>query len=250
MLRKLLVVVVVGLLPSLPGPVGAQGQLAWAPAVAAPVNIILFVGNSLFHGKYQPVLAYNAAHVTDENYGLPATDPRCETTTGESVVWGGIPGIFQQFTEEAGPRYEVHFEEINARPLQYHYEHALSIIQQPRWNTVVLQEHSVWALPPRCGGHPEQFRDYATRLERAVHAASPAASVFLFQTWPRRPLLPVRHALHRPAHRLDGPRAARGLLRFAGAKSGLQKHCAGRRCLATRRVNRLGPAQSLRPRTR
>ena len=156
--------------------------------MAAPVNTILFVGNSFFHGKYQPVLAYNAAHVTDENYGLPATDPRCETTTGEPVVWGGILGIFQQLTEEAGLRYEVHFEEINARPLQYHYEHAISIIQQPRWNTVVLQEHSVWALPPRRGGHPEQFRDYATRLERAVHAASPAASVFLFQTWPRADL--------------------------------------------------------------
>lgn len=171
----------------LPGPAGAQGAPAH-PAASPPVKTILFVGNSFFHGKYQPVLAYNAAHVIDENYGLPATDPRCETTTGEPVVWGGIPGIFQQFTEEAGLSYEVHFEEINARPLQYHYEHALPIIQQPRWHTVVLQEHSQWALPPRHGGHPDLFRDYATRLERAVHTASPAASVFLFQTWPRADL--------------------------------------------------------------
>lgn len=186
-LRQLAALAVTGLLASHYTTVGAQVRPTRTPA-AEPVNTILFVGNSFFHGKYQPVLAYNAGHVIDENYGLPATDPRCETTTGEPVVWGGIPGIFQHFTEEAGLKYEVHFEEINGRPLQYHYEHALSVIQQPRWNTVVLQEHSQWALPPRHGGHPELFREYATRLERAVHAANPAANVFLFQTWPRADL--------------------------------------------------------------
>ena len=185
-LRKLLALAVAGLLAN--SFTSADAQQVARPVAAAPVKTVLFVGNSFFHGKYPPVLAYNAAHVTDENYGLPATDPRCETTTGEPVVWGGIPGIFQQFTEEAGLNYEVHFEEINARPLQYHYDHALSIIQQPRWHTVVLQEHSQWALPARHGGHPELFRDYATRLEQAVHAANPAASVFLFQTWPRADL--------------------------------------------------------------
>ena len=186
--RKLLALALIGLLPRFSTPATAQPQGPAPGAAAAPANVSLFVGNSFFHGKYQPVLAYNAAHVTDENYGLPASHPRCETTTGEPVEWGGIPGIFQEFTEQAGLRYEVHFEEINARPLQYHYEHALSIIQQPRWHTVVLQEHSQWALPPRHGGHPELFRDYATRLEQAVHAANPAASVFLFQTWPRADL--------------------------------------------------------------
>ncbi|GAB3579945.1 hypothetical protein [Hymenobacter daeguensis] len=160
---------------------------AQRPAAGRPTTI-LFVGNSFFHGKYQPVLAYNAARVTDENFGLPAGHPRCETTTGEPVVWGGIPGIFQQFTEEAGLNYEVHFEEINAKPLQYHHEHALAIIQQPRWNKVVLQEYSTGPLPARHGGHPDNFRDYATRLEQAVHAANDEARVYLLQTWPRADL--------------------------------------------------------------
>ena len=60
-----------------------------APALAQtrPVpNVILFVGNSFFHDQYQPVLAYNAARVTDENYSLPSTDPRCETSNGEPVI--------------------------------------------------------------------------------------------------------------------------------------------------------------------
>ena len=166
----------------------ARAQQPATRAARAPANTILFVGNSFFHGKYQPVLAYNATHVTDENYGLPSSSPRCETPTGKPVIWGGIPGIFKQLTEEAGLHYDVHFEEINAKPLQYHFENALPVIQQARWNTVVLQEHSMWALPTRRGGHPEGFRDYATRLERAVHAASPAARVFLFQTWPRADL--------------------------------------------------------------
>ena len=178
---------VAGLLASHSTPAGAQNRPA-RPAAAEPVKTILFVGNSFFHGKYQPVLAYNAAHVVDENYGLPATDPRCETTTGEPVVWGGIPGIFQQFTEEAGLRYEVHLEAINSQSLQYHYEHALPVIAQARWNAVVLQEHSLWALPARRGGHADRFRDYATRLERAVHAASPGARVLLSQTWARADL--------------------------------------------------------------
>ncbi|MBO2009459.1 hypothetical protein [Hymenobacter negativus] len=166
---------------------GEQLLLAQKPASAQPTTI-LFVGNSFFHGKYQPVLAYNAAHVTDENFGLPAGHPRCETATGESVVWGGIPGIFQQFTEEVGLNYKVHFEEINAKPLQYHYDHALSVIQQPHWNTVVLQEYSTGPVPTRHGGHPASFRTSATRLEQAVHTANREAKVFLFQTWPRADL--------------------------------------------------------------
>jgi hypothetical protein len=59
----------------------------------------------------------------------PAGHPRCEALTGEPVLWDSIPGIFQQFTQGAGLNYKVHFEEINAKPLQYHHEHALSKIK-------------------------------------------------------------------------------------------------------------------------
>ena len=37
---------------------------------------VLFVGNSFTHGKYAPVLNYNAASVIDENFGLPSTSLR------------------------------------------------------------------------------------------------------------------------------------------------------------------------------
>jgi hypothetical protein len=148
-------------------------------------HTILFVGNSFFHGKYPPVLNYNAENVKDENFGLPKEDPRFENHPEEPGPWGGIPGIFKKLADEAGLNYEVHIESISGKTLKYHYENVLPLIQQPRWNTVVLQENSAYALPARRTGHPEVFREYAARLEQAVHTANPTARLYLYQTWAR-----------------------------------------------------------------
>ncbi|MCB2408219.1 hypothetical protein [Hymenobacter lucidus] len=137
-------------------------------------NTILFVGNSFFHARYDPAFSYNAANITIEKVGKQKIGP-----------WGGIPGIFKQFTEQAGLRYDVHFECINGESLKMHYDSALYIIGQPRWHTVVLQEHSMWPLPTARKGKPAVFRDYATRLEQAVHQANPAARLYFYQTWAR-----------------------------------------------------------------
>ena len=169
----------------------ALGGLLSGPAAAQKVaqpEVILFVGNSFFHGKYPPVLNYNAAGVQDENFGLPPDSPRHESHPAEPGPWGGIPGIFKTLTAEAGLSYEVHIEAISGKTLRYHYEHALPVIRQARWTAVVLQEHSTWPLPARRAGHPAEFYDYATRLEQAVHAASPAARLYLYQTWARADL--------------------------------------------------------------
>jgi hypothetical protein len=157
---------------------------ALAQAKAAP-NTILFVGNSFFHGKYPPVLNYNAENVKDENFGLAKEDPRFENHPEEPGPWGGIPGIFKKLTDEAGLNYEVHIESISGKTLKFHYENVLPLIQQARWNTVVLQENSAYALPARRTGHPEVFREYAVKLEQAVHVANPNARLYLYQTWAR-----------------------------------------------------------------
>jgi hypothetical protein len=159
--------------------------------VAAPVQAqirILFVGNSFTHGKYAPVLNYNSAAVSDENYGLPYTNPRYESVVSEPGPWGGIPGIFKKFTDEAGLNYEVHIEAISGNSLQYHYNNALSVIAQPSWNKVVLQEVSTRPIPDSRTGSRAVFYDYSTRLETAIHAANPAAQVYLYQTWARADL--------------------------------------------------------------
>ncbi|UOQ96691.1 T9SS type A sorting domain-containing protein [Hymenobacter sp. 5317J-9] len=151
---------------------------------------VLFVGNSFTHGAYDPVLTYNRTAITDENAGLPPGHPRYEDPTSSAPgPWSGVAGIFQKFTAQAGLNYEVHLEAINEVTLQYHYANALSVIAQSKWDCVVLQEQSILPLPVARGGQPTVFADYATRLEQAVHAANPAAQLYLFQTWARADLV-------------------------------------------------------------
>ncbi|MGI4874813.1 MAG: DUF4886 domain-containing protein [Janthinobacterium lividum] len=171
------------------GALGLAGCLPAAGQVpASQPTVVLFVGNSFFHGKFQPVLNYNQAGVKDENFGLAKDDPRFEFHEDEPGPWSGIPGIFQKLTEEAGLRYEVHLEAISGKTLKYHYEHALPIIQQAKWQVVVLQESSTGALPTRRTGHPDAFTDYASKLAQTVRTANPAARLYLYQTWPRADL--------------------------------------------------------------
>jgi hypothetical protein len=149
---------------------------------------ILFVGNSFTHGRFDPVRTYNSANVTDENYGLPSTSPRYESQADESGPWGGIPGIFKKFTDEAGLNYEVHIEAISSKTLQYHYTNALSVIAQP-WNKVVLQEYSTGALPNKRGGNRTGFYAAGISLEQAIHKANALAEVYLYETWARADLV-------------------------------------------------------------
>ena len=157
------------------------------PALTAVAQVrVLFVGNSFTHGYAAPVLNYNTANTTDENAGLNPSSPRYENDgTGP---WGGVPGIFKKFTDEAGLAYEVHLELINGNSLENHYNVALSVIQQSRWNQVVLQEQSTRPLPTGRGGQPTLFFTYATQLEQRIHSANSQARVYLYQTWARADL--------------------------------------------------------------
>ncbi|MVN78058.1 PEP-CTERM sorting domain-containing protein [Hymenobacter sp. HMF4947] len=165
----------------------SQPVVAQAPSSPKP-TVILFVGNSFFHGAFQPVLTYNAAAITDENFKPNRTGQRRRQYEHEEGPWGGIPGIFKKLTDEAGLNYEVHLEAISGQTLKFHYDSALAIIQQPRWNTVILHDYSTGPVPARHGGQPARFFEYATRLEQAVHSANPAAQVYLYETWPRADL--------------------------------------------------------------
>ncbi|MGI4832770.1 MAG: PEP-CTERM sorting domain-containing protein [Janthinobacterium lividum] len=157
------------------------------PIPAPPVKptVILFVGNSFFHGAFKPVLNYNAAAITDENYRPDRRGQRRWQYVGEAGPWGGIPGIFKKLTDEAGLNYEVHLEAISGGPLQFHYDSVLAVIKQPKWNTVVLHDYSTGPVPTRHGGQPARFYTYATKLEQAVHEANPRAKVYLYETWVR-----------------------------------------------------------------
>lgn len=173
------------LLAALPLAALPLGALARPAAPPARPTVILFVGNSFFHGAFQPVLSYNAAAITDENYLPTRTGQRRRQYQGEPGPWGGIPGIFKKLTDEAGLNYEVHLEAISGGPLQFHYDSVLAVIKQPKWDAVVLHDYSTGPVPARHGGQPARFYTYATRLEQAVHEASPRAKVYLYETWAR-----------------------------------------------------------------
>ncbi|WP_201981177.1 hypothetical protein [Hymenobacter rubidus] len=160
-------------------------KLTAAPAAKPPKKpvVMLFVGNSYFHGAKPPMLNYNAAAITDENFTPDRQGQRRRMYVNEPGPWGGVPGIFKKLTDEAGLNYEVHIEAISGQTLKFHYDSALAIIRQPRWNKVIMHDLSTGPLPSRRGGQPERFREYATKLEQAIHAANPAAQVYFYETW-------------------------------------------------------------------
>lgn len=166
---------------------GALRPLA-GQAQPAPVRV-LFVGNSFTHGKFDPVRLYNAASasnpggVVDENY--QQTGARAENYAGP---WGGIPGLFKKFADQAGLSYEVHIESISGQPLEYHYRNALAVVRQASWDKVVLQDQSIYPLPTARTGNRTSFYTYATNLERAVHGQNAQAQVYLYETWARADL--------------------------------------------------------------
>jgi len=173
-----------GFLPLLLAPLLGWPSLPAAAQATRKPTVILFVGNSFFHGAFEPVLSYNSQAVTDENY---RPTPRRGAEHGEGS-WGGIPGIFKKLTDEAGLHYEVHLEAISGQTLQFHYDSALAVIKQPRWNTVIMHDYSTGPVPAHHGGQPARFYTYATRLEQAVHEVNPQAKIYLCETWARADL--------------------------------------------------------------
>ncbi|MEP6781305.1 MAG: PEP-CTERM sorting domain-containing protein [Gemmatimonadaceae bacterium] len=153
-------------------------------AQSKPV-VILFVGNSFFHGAFQPVRSYNASTVTDENANIPTGNPRSEGTQGP---YGGIPAIFKKLTEEVGLNYEVHSELMSGKPLEFHYINALPVINQSKWDVVVMHDLSTGPVPASRTGKPENFARYADLLEQTIHTANKSADVYLYETWSRADL--------------------------------------------------------------
>ncbi|MDT7838541.1 PEP-CTERM sorting domain-containing protein [Aquabacterium sp. OR-4] len=203
--------------PTLPGALALAATLLAGSAMAAPVNL-LFVGNSYTFGRLDPVLTYNAAQVRDLTQPQGALhggrDPSLAFTTGapftnltgtnsypvgtinpatgaeftsysphsQSVAWGGVPGIFKQFTVQAGLDYNVSLSTRNAASLRGHFLNTANSnwdlrgnIGSQRWDQVVLQEQSDEALPPKTvggvalGSNNPAFTAYANVIENWVH---------------------------------------------------------------------------------
>ena len=159
---------------------------------------ILFVGDSFTHGRYLPVRTYNntpntggvgssaaSSLVVDENYGTNVAAR--QESASEYGPWGGIPGIFAELALEVGLPYDVHIEAISATTLSTNYSAAQSVIAQPLWNSVVLQDASfepiTYTLSRDHKSNPQAFCNAVQTVEQGIHTAAPNANVYLYSTW-------------------------------------------------------------------
>jgi hypothetical protein len=149
---------------------------AAATAGAAPIEV-LFVGNSYTFGRVDPVMSYNAANVTDLTAPMAAANAT-GSNSFEPHPWGGVAGIFKQFTAEAGLDYRVSLSTRNAASLRGHFLNnnpagwdLRGNIASRSWDKVVLQEQSDESLPkqPGLASNPAYFRAYANLIENFVH---------------------------------------------------------------------------------
>ena len=151
--------------------------LAGAPfASAAPISI-LFVGNSYTFGRVDPVMSYNAANVHDLTAAMNVANP-AGSNPYEPHPWGGVAGIFKQFTVQAGLDYDVSISARNAASLRGHFLNTnpagwdlLGNIASQQWDAVVLQDLSDEPLPNLRGANANLgiFNFYASKLEDYIH---------------------------------------------------------------------------------
>lgn len=190
------------------------------PTLAADSVSVLFVGNSFTFGRVNPVLTYNAAGVNDltrpQGPLNGGRNPSLAFTTGAAFTnltgtnsypvgtvingvtqtsfsphfasatsagaWGGVPGIFQQLTVQAGLNYTVSLSTRNAATLRGHFLNTANSnwdmqrnLRIDSWDKVVLQEQSDEPLSPRTvggvalGSNFLSSRAYANLIENYIH---------------------------------------------------------------------------------
>ncbi|HEX4780404.1 MAG TPA: FG-GAP-like repeat-containing protein [Usitatibacter sp.] len=143
-------------------------------------KLVLFVGNSYTFGRADPVMSYNTANVTDLTWAMWLANPT-GTNDDEPHPWGGIPGIFKKFVDEAGLDWDVSISARNAATLRGHYLNSNpagwdlrgNVATQP-YTTVVLQDQSDEPLPSGRGANANlaYFDAYVGKLVQWAHVGA------------------------------------------------------------------------------
>ena len=208
-------------------------------ALADPVKI-LFVGNSYTHGRYTPALNYNAG--PGDNVGsalvhdllcpsLPCTGaegvaavvPTTANVPGNTLAakltyleantshqytevgpFGGVAGVFLQFTKEAGLDYDVSLIAVSSATLKGYSNNTgseagdLPLIESAQFSQIIMQDQTFEPLPTSITvndqsvptrGNPTSFLSGVTALINGIDAAdltahAPYATITLAQTPP------------------------------------------------------------------
>lgn len=144
----------------------ALGLLFAAHSTQAEESI-LFIGNSFTFGYGSAVVYYRPDSVTDLN----------------GTEKGGVPALFEAFTEQAGLQYDVYLETEPGSGMDFHFDNRLGTINRRAWDTVVMHGHSL--LDQAKPGDPAKLINSAQALSAALAASNPEVDIYLTATWSR-----------------------------------------------------------------
>jgi hypothetical protein len=144
------------------------GALVLLAFTSAPVDArsILFVGNSFTFGSNSPVMTYGARTVADLNR--------------DGV--GGVPALFQSFSDQLGLGWRVSLETSAGKTLEWHWNNKRQLLDR-KWDAVVLQDYST--LDPDRPGDPSKTVTYSGLLADMFRRRSSRVDLSMTATWSR-----------------------------------------------------------------
>lgn len=141
--------------------------LAFGETGTAAGTSVLFIGNSFTFGSGSAVRYYRASTVTDLN--------------NEGI--GGVPALFESFTQQAGLHYDVALETRGGVGLDFHLENKLGVIGKRGWDIVVAHGYST--LDREKPRDPAKLIATSRQMAEFLRSRNPRVDLYLMATWSR-----------------------------------------------------------------
>jgi hypothetical protein len=141
--------------------------LAVVTAEAQEPRTVLFIGNSFTFGSGSAVRYWRASAVTDLN----------------DEGTGGVPALFESFTDQVGLPYDVYLETRGGSAFDFHLQEKIAEITSRPWDVVVA--HSYSTLDRDAPNDPTDLLATGRELSDVLHERSPAVELYVTATWSR-----------------------------------------------------------------
>ena len=141
--------------------------LAAGSAEAQRPRTILFIGNSFTFGSGSAVRYWQASTVTDLN----------------DEGTGGVPALFESFTEQMGLPWDVYLETRGGSAFSFHLQEKRAEITSRPWDVVVA--HSYSTLDRDAPNDPTDLLARGRELSEVLHGRSPSVELYVTATWSR-----------------------------------------------------------------
>ena len=149
----------------------ALTALTLGSAQAQQPRTILFIGNSFTFGYGSAVRHWRANSVTDLN--------------DEGI--GGVPALFESFTEQMGLAWDVYLETRGGSAFDFHLQEKRAEITSRPWDVVVA--HSYSTLDRDAPNDPTDLLATGRELSEVLHERSPSVELYVTATWSRPDLI-------------------------------------------------------------